>query len=193
MKQNHESHFTLVRKDLHRSMLTFKRLIKKGFDTTMCNIRIMPGGIEVSTQGIIQNIQGETEGLYEFLIPIKIIMAYTISGSNSKMSFVLRDGQIECDKSTFSSPMIKMKNWQAPPVDELPINYTDTHVIKLAYQKGPEYIQENNLQDIYKKAQNNLEIDIHSVMEILSKYELKKQDIRDVIEYRLKKNLGLKK
>lgn len=191
MKQSLESRFTLDRKELHQALLTFKRLIKRGFDKTICTVRIMPGGIEISTPGILRNIHGETEGLYEFLVPVKIIMAYTASGSNKNMSFVLREGQMECDKSTFSSPMIKMKNWQAPPVDELPINFTDIDVIKLGHRLGTDYLKEKNLEDLYRSAMNTMELDIHSTMEILSKYEVEKDDVRSAILFRIKKNLGL--
>ena len=193
MKQALQSKFILDRKELNHALLAFKRLIKKGFDTTICNLRVMPGGVEISTPGIARSIHGETEGLYEFLVPIKILFAYSSSSTNPTMSFVFRDGQMECDRSLYSSPMIKIKNWQSTPIDELPMNYTDTDVIKLAYKKGADYLEENNLQDVYKKALNNMEVDIHSVIEVLSKYELKKQDVRDLIEYRLKKNLGIRK
>lgn len=193
MKQYLQSKFILDRKELSHALLAFKRLIKKGFDTTICNLRVMPGGVEISTPGIARSIHGKTEGLYEFLVPIKILFAYSSSSTNATMSFVFREGQMECDRSIYSSPMIKIKNWQPSPIDELPMNYTDTDVIRLAYKKGVDYLEENNLQDVYKKALNNMEVDIHSVMEVLSKYELTKQDIRDVIEFRIKKNLENKK
>jgi len=193
MKQSLQSKFILDRKELNHALLAFKRLIKKGFDTTICNLRVMPGGVEISTPGIARSIHGETEGLYEFLVPIKILFAYSSSSTNATMSFVFREGQMECDRSTYSSPMIKIKNWQPSLIDELPMNYTDTDVIRLAYKKGVDYLEENNLQDVYKKALNNMEVDIHGVIEVLSKYELTKQDIRDVIEFRIKKNLENKK
>jgi len=191
MKNKLESKVTLDRKELNDALSTFKKLLKKKFDITICNLRVMPGGIELSTPGIMRAIHGETEGLYEFLVPIKILYAYSSSSMNKTMNFIFHEGKLECDKSIYSSPMIKMKNWQQTSIDNVAMNYSNTDLLKLGLEKGAQYLEENNLVGDFKKAQNNLELDIHSAMEILSKYELKKQDIRDIIEFRLKKNLGL--
>ncbi len=189
MKQPLESKFTIDRKELNEALNSFKRLLKKKFDNTICNLRVMPGGIELSTPGIMRAIHGETEGLYEFLVPIKILYAYSSSSVNKTMNFIFCEGKMECDKSIYSSPMIKMKNWQQTTIDSVVINYTNTDLLKLGLEKGAEYLEENNLISEYKKAQNELELDIHTVMEVLSKYELKKEDLREIIKFRLKKNI----
>jgi len=191
MKYLHAGKVNLDRKELNEALSIFKKLLKKKFDTTICIIRVMPEGIELSTPGIMRAIHGETEGLYEFLVPIKILYAYSSSSMNKTMNFVLHEGKMECDKSIYTSPMIKMKNWQQNTIDNVAISYSNTDLLKLGLEKSAQYLEENNLVGDFKTAQNDLELDIHSAMEILSKYELKKQDIRDIIEFRLKKNLGL--
>lgn len=191
MKQSLESQLVVDRKELYLAVMFFKKLLKKGFDRTICNLRVMPGGLEIFTPGIVRNVHGETDGLYEFLVPLKVLLAYSSAGSNKNITLVFREGEMKCDGFLYTSPMIKMKNWQRPPVEELPVNYTDTDIIKLGYRKGVDYLEEHNLQDLYKGALNKMEVDIHSLMEILSVYELTKQDLRNLIEYRIKKNLGI--
>ena len=44
MKQLLESKFIIDRKELNEALNTFKRLLKKKFDSTICNLRVMPGG-----------------------------------------------------------------------------------------------------------------------------------------------------
>jgi len=58
MKNKLESKVTLDRKELNDALSTFKRLLKKKFDITICNLRVMPGGIELSTPGIMRAIHG---------------------------------------------------------------------------------------------------------------------------------------
>jgi hypothetical protein len=96
----------------------------------------MPGGLEIFTPGIVRNVHGETDGLYAFLVPLKVLLAYSSAGSNKNITLVFREGQMKCDGFLYTSPMIKMKNWQRPPVEELPVTYTDTDIKNLDTEKG---------------------------------------------------------
>jgi len=98
------SAFALDRKELHKLIMMFKRHLAKKFDASMCKIRVMPGGVEFSTAGIYLCMNCETEGLYEILVPMKLLFAYTSHGTQPLMSFRFQEGEMKCGNSIYSSP-----------------------------------------------------------------------------------------
>lgn len=104
-----QSKFTIDRKELNQTLIVFKKLLKRKFDSTICTLKVAHDGIELSTPGIMRTIYCEAEGQYEFLVPIKLLYAYSSTSANKTMSFILFEGKMECDKSIYSSPKIKLK------------------------------------------------------------------------------------
>ena len=104
------SKFSIDRKELKDTLNVFKKLLKRKFDSTICTLKIIPGGIELSTPGIMRTIYCETEGQQEFLVPVKLLYAYSSTSANKTMNFILYEGKMECDKSIYSSPKIKIIN-----------------------------------------------------------------------------------
>jgi hypothetical protein len=141
----------------------------------------MPGGVEFSTTGIYWCINCETVGLYEILIPIKILFAYTSHGEQATMDFTFRDGEMKCGNSIFSSPLIKLKNWSTSSGDSLKMNYSDLDIIKLAFKEGDTYLEDRYMMGAYKNILARLEEEIYSVSLILEKYGVSRMDIRNFL------------
>ena len=161
-------------------MKMFKRIMGKTFEPAICKIRVMPSGVEFSTAGIYRCINCNTVGLYEILVPIKLIYAYASHGQHEKMDFSFKHGEMRCGISIFSSPYIKLKNWQIASFDKLPVNYSDLDIIKLAFMEGEEYLQDHQFKDEYKNATDRLEKEIEEAANILGKYGITKADIRSM-------------
>ena len=175
------SNFILNRKDFQDVLNMFKRLLKKEFPKTICKIRVMPGGIELSTTGIYRCINCETTGLYEILVPLKLLYAYAISNQPAMMEFTFRDGELQCGSSIFSSPMIKVKNWGTSADDGLHINYSDLDLIKVAFEQGDKYLEEHNLTGAYKELTAKLEKDLYQSYLALEGYGITQKDIRNLV------------
>ena len=95
------SAFSLDRKELHKLIMMFKRHLAKKFDASICKIRVMPGGVEFSTAGIYLCLNCETVGLYEILVPLKLLFAYSSHGTQPLMSFTFREGEMTCGNSIY--------------------------------------------------------------------------------------------
>ena len=175
------SAFTLDRKELQSVMKMFTRIMGKSFEPAICKIRVMPGGVEFSTAGIFRCINCNTIGLYEILVPIKLIYAYTSHGHYAKMDFMFKEGEMRCGISVFSSPYIKLRNWQQSSFDKLPVNYSDLDIIKLAFTEGEEYLEDHHFKDAYKLATDRLEKAIEEAANSLEYYGISKADIRNMV------------
>jgi hypothetical protein len=68
----------------------------------------MPGGIEISGEGIYKTINGETEGLCEAFVPLKLLYSYSSLSKSKEISFSLREGELVCGSSIFTIPSIKI-------------------------------------------------------------------------------------
>jgi hypothetical protein len=177
-----ESKFTVNRDDLHNAIMFFKRMLKCEFKWRTCKIRIMPGGIEISTNEIFRAVNCiSTEGIYEIIIPMQLIYAYTYTIPSKILHISIRDGEFQCGNSIMPDVSIRIKNWN--PTDPLDINleYTNAEFLKLAMQKGNNYVMSEHIEKDYKANLNRIEKDVNSAMISLKEYGIKHQDIRDLI------------
>ena len=175
------SAFSLDRKELHKLIMMFKRHVAKKFDASICKIRVMPGGVEFSTAGIYLCLNCETVGLYEILVPLKLLFAYTSHGTQPLMSFTFREGEMTCGNSIYSSPLIKLKNWRTTSGDSLKMNYSDLDIMKLAFTEGETFLEERNMKGTYKLILEKLDEEVYSAFIILEKYGLSRMDIRNLV------------
>jgi hypothetical protein len=157
-------------------------LLKKDFKSRACKIRVMPGGIEISTNEIFWAVNCiSTEGIYEMIIPLQLIYAYTYTVSSKILDISIRNGEFQCGNSIMPDVSIRIKNWN--PTDQLDINleYTNAEFLKLAMQKGNNSVTSEYIEKNYKANLNRIEKDVNSAMISLKEYGIKHQDIRDLI------------
>ncbi len=177
-----QSKFTVNREDLHDAIMFFKRMLKREFKARSCKIRVMPGGIEISTNEIFRAVNCiSTEGIYEIIIPMHLIYAYTYTVTSKVLHISIRDGEFQCGTSFMSDVSIRVKNWN--PTDPLDINleYTNAEFVKKAMEQGNRFVINDHIEKDYKASLNRIERDVSSAMISLKEYGIKHQDIRDLI------------
>lgn len=177
-----ESKFTVNREDLHDAIMFYKRMLKREFRARTCKIRVMPGGIEISTNEIFRAVNCiSTEGIYEIIIPLHLIWAYTHTVTSKILHISIRNGEFQCGTSIMSDSSIRIKNWN--PTDPLDINleYTNAEFLKMAMQRGAKYVMSDHIEKDYKASLNRIERDVSSAMISLKEYGIKHQDVRDLI------------
>lgn len=142
-----ESKFTVNRDDLHDVIMFFKRMLKREFKARSCKIRVMPGGIEISTNEIFRAVNCiSTEGIYEIIIPMHLIYAYTYAVSSKILHISIRDGEFQCGNSIMPDVSIRVKNWNPTDPLDIHLEYTNAELIKKAIQKGNRLVMSDHIE-----------------------------------------------
>ena len=103
--------FKVNRSELNNVLLEFKRLKNKFYETGVAKISVMLGCIEISGQGIYKTVHGETDGLSEIFVPLKLLYTYSSTCNTPSLCFKFREGEMQCGSSIYSLPKIKVETW----------------------------------------------------------------------------------
>ncbi len=183
-----ETSFKVEANDINKVLLEFKKLQKKFFETGNAKIRVMPGGIEISGQGIYKTVHGETDGLSEVFVPLKLLYSFSSCCKLPTISFKFRNGELECGSSLYSLPSIKVETWYNSPDLDLTINADDFSILREALLKGDEYMQKHNLGERVKISNTRLVKSVNDAYVSLKVFRITKKEIMDLIILRLRNN-----
>jgi len=181
-----QSKFTVETKDLNTILSEFKRLQKKFFNNGICKIRVMPGGIEITGQGIFKTIHGETDGLAEIFVPVKLLFVFSSVYTQPNITFIFRPGELECGSSVYSLQDIQVETWYNSPDLFFPINLDDISLLKEGIFKGEEHIIKYNLLKQYNKAKLQMDLAIREAKNALKLYNITTEEIKNLVLKKLK-------
>ena len=159
-----ESVFTVKTVDLQESLTRIKRFNKKYFKEGIIKIRMMPGGIELSTIGVFEFVHGQTEGLAEVFAPLKLLFAFAQDCTHDSVTFKFRKGELECGNSIFSSPHISIKDWWNEWKKDRKVNKIldklkdDPEIVQ--FLNLPNYQQKGKWQKLIKTKLKDDELDL---------------------------------
>jgi hypothetical protein len=181
-----ETKFTVGTSEINKVLLEFKKLQKKFFDTGNAKIRVMPGGIEISGQGLYKTINGETEGLSELFVPLKLLYSFSSFSKLPKITFLFRRGELHCGSSIFSLPSIKVETWYNSPDLDLCLNSDDFSILREALLKGNEHMEKHNLAENVKIANAKLINSVNDAYTSLRAFRISKNEIMDLVIAKLR-------
>ena len=181
-----ETMFKIETPEITKVLLEFKKLQKKYFETGIVKIRVMPGGIEISGQGIYKTIHGETKGLSEVFVPLKLLYSFISVCKTPTISFIFRNGELQCGSSIYSLPSIKVETWYNSPDLDLSINADDFSVLKEAMRKGDEYMKKHNLDERVRIANTKLTKSVNDAFASLKAFKVSKNEIMNLVIAKLK-------
>ncbi len=176
-----ETSFKVETKYINTVLLEFKKLQKKFFETGNAKIRVMPGGIEISGQGIYKTIHGETDGLSEVFVSLKLLYSFSSCCKLPTISYKFRNGELECGSSVYSLPSIKVETWYNSPDLDLTINADDFSILREALLKGDEYMKKHNLEERVKIANTKLIKSVNDAYTSLKAFRITKKEIENLI------------
>lgn len=114
--------------EINKALKEYQKLNKRFFERGVAKIRVMPGGIEISGEGIYKTINGQTEGLCEAYVPIKQLYSYSSLSKATEISFTITEGELRCGSSIFAIPSIKIESWYNSDDLDLSINSNDFEI-----------------------------------------------------------------
>lgn len=165
-----------IKKSLDRIKKFNPRYFKEGIG----KIRVMPGGIELSTVGVVEAIHGETVGFCEVFVPLKLLYAYVSEHKQEYITFTFREGELECGSSIFENSHITISSWYSEAELEMTVNPSELEILILGHKNFSEILQ-YNLYQRYTKAKLKFEKDITECYGILSKYGITKEELEDLV------------
>lgn len=169
-----------IKKSLDRVKKFNPRYFKEGIG----KIRVMPGGIEISTIGVVEAVHGETEGYCEVFVPLKLLYAYVSEYKQEHISFTIRDGELECGSSIFENSQIAISSWYSEIELEMTINPSEVEILILGHKNFSDILK-YNLYQRYTKATLKLDKDITECYGVLSKYGVTKDELEDLVAIKL--------
>ena len=172
-----ESTFKVDTKELNTVLKEFKRLNKSFFERINAKVRVMPGVIEISGGGIYKTVHGETEGLCEIYVSLKLIFSYSSVTTTSSVEFTVSEGKLRCGSSIFSHPTIRIESWYSQPDLNLSMNAGDYEILKETYSMGEEYMENYNLLDKVKEARKKMNQSIEEAYRTLRPFNVTKSEI----------------
>lgn len=179
-----ETIFTVRTKELKESLSRIKRFNKNYFKEGIVKIRLMPGGIELSTIGVFEFIHGQTEGLAEVFAPLKLLFAFTNDNLHDDITFKFRKGELECGNSIFSNPHIKIESWYNTTDIDLSIKPTELELLKMGHRDINDILKYNLYTD-YMKAKGKLNAAVTQCYGILRGYGVRVEEIDQFIKIKL--------
>ena len=180
-----ETQFTADTTDLLTAMVQIKRLQKKYFEKGICKIRTMPGGIEISTVGMMNFVHAETENICEVIAPLKIIYAYVAECKTPTLYFKFTDRTMQCGSVTCVTPEIKIQQWVDQPTLDFSIDYTDMELLRLYFTEGDSKIVNPAMLTRLKTAKMKLNKAITEAHGSLSAYSVKREDVESIVKSRI--------
>ena len=181
-----ETLFTIATLDINQVLLEFKKLQRKFFESGVAKIRVMPGGIEISGQGIYKTIHGETEGLSEVFAPLKLMYSFSAYCKTKTITFTFRNGELKCGSSIYTLPSIKVETWYNSPDLNLSINADDFSILKEAMLKGDEIMKKHNLDEKVKIANTKMIKSVNDAYTSLKAFKISKAEIMELVLSKLK-------
>lgn len=179
-----EATFTVDTAQLKISLIRINKFNPKYFKEGTGKIRLMPGGIEISTIGIFEAIPGKTDGLAEIYAPLKLMLAFVKDSKSHEITFTFRKGEMQCGNSVFTYPHIKVESWYNSPDTNLSIKPTDLELLRLGYKDINEILKYDLYSD-YIKAKTKMNKSIVEAYGILKFYEITKEEVEDLISKKL--------
>ncbi len=167
--------------EFNKALKEYQKLNKRFFEKGSAKIRVMPAGIEISGEGIYKTINGETEGLCEAFVPLKLLYSYSSLSKSKEISFSISEGELRCGSSIFAIPSIKIESLYHSDDLGLSINSDDYELLKEFYTKGKDYMEKHNLYERTENAKKNMNKCIEEACFSLEKFKVSKSDILNLI------------
>ncbi|MEI6901393.1 MAG: hypothetical protein WCL00_16065, partial [Bacteroidota bacterium] len=148
--------FILERKKFHAELVSIKKLTPKFFKSGIALINVLPEQIELHTVGITKYFSAQTEGYVDVFVPLRLLFAYASTMSTSELKFEVKQGEIQCGSSIFSSPDIKIRFIFNADNGILPLNASEFDLLRYAYKASESELANFGLTKNVEKAQARL-------------------------------------
>jgi hypothetical protein len=173
--------FILDRQKFNTELLSIKKLTPKYFKTGVVQINVLPDQIELHTVGITKYLSAQTEGYCDVFLPIRILFAYSSTFSTIELKFEVKQGEIRCGDSTFTSPEIKIRPIFNADSDVMPLNAAEFDLLKYAHKVSASELADFGLTKKVKKARERLRVRLLDALVVLDQYHITYTDLENLV------------
>ena len=173
--------FIIDRKKFHIELLSIKKLTPKSFKAGIAQINVLPDQIELHTVGITKYFSAQTEGYVDVFVPFRLLFAYASTMTTSELKFVVKQGEIQCGSSTFSSPDVKVRPIFIADNGVLPLNANEFDLLRYAYKASESELDNFGLTKNVDKAQERLKARLTQAFDILAYYHVTYKELENLI------------
>jgi hypothetical protein len=177
--------FSADTEDLVRVLSQIKRLQKKYFEKGICKIRVMSGGIELSSIGMFLCVHAETDHECEVFAPLKLLHVFALECKTPTIQFTFKDGFMQCGSVIYETPQIKVQYWMEQPTFDFSINYTDLELLKLFLTEGDGRITDPSMQSQLRSAKMKMSKSITEAYGSLSNFSVSKEDVALLVKKKI--------
>ena len=184
-----QAHFTVTKKtivnEIKKITQSFGQI--KNRKNIILEITTLDNGVQLEAPGINIEIEGTTQNHAKAAIPLLYFKNIVESIKDENVNGMISEGElkigiisIQCE-TNFYTPHKNLKKIK------LPINYTDLHLLQLENKEYTlEELKFNNLIVLIHQSNKRLANNINKVSEILSVYGVSENEIREMINKKIK-------
>ncbi|MBS4043508.1 MAG: hypothetical protein KGZ59_06805 [Chitinophagaceae bacterium] len=181
-----ESTFTLNTKSLKQALSSMKRVAGKSYNNDVLKISVLPDKVEIAIQGVIKFLTAKTEGFADIFIPTKVLEAYMQTTSTASISFIFKEGEMQCGSSIYNSKAIRVETIFSNPDNDLPLNTNNLVLLRYAENNTENKIEKLGLTNQIRNAKRQLTTNINNALKHLSKYEVSYDELHNIIYKKIK-------
>jgi hypothetical protein len=178
--------FIIDRKKFHSDLLSIRKLTPKVFKMGVAQINVLPDQIELHTAGITKYFTAQTDGYWDVFVPIRLLFAYSSTMSSDELKFEIKQGEIQCGGSTFTSPEIKVRPIFNANNEVMPINANEFDLLRYAYKANESELADFGLTEPVMKARARLETRLAEAVGILGYYRVTYKELENLVLKRFK-------
>ena len=184
-----QAHFTVTTKTIVSELkkMTQSLVRVKNKKNIILEITTLDNGIQLEAPGINIEIEGATQNHAKAAIPLLYFKDIIESIKEENIVGIISEGEIKIGiisiycETNFYTPHKNLKKIK------LPINYTDLHLLQLENKDYTlEELKFNDLIIVIHQANKRLENNIKKTSEILSVYGVSENEIRELINMKIK-------
>lgn len=179
----------LVKAAKHFS-IAIKGNTKKSFQLLM-NINVEETEIELSTIGISYKLPCIANKKALLSAPVKYFFMAVKNIADEKVIIEVEVNRLKIGKVVLGNPTVKIESpFQGFEQIELPLNYTDTHLLLLKNFYSKSDLEKQHLTQLIEKAEERLTEQIDKAWSHLHEYGITKSDLKHIAEISIKIKTG---
>ena len=186
MANNIQASFTVDIKEVSKNLLALSRLSGRLTKTTVIEIRVLNTAIEISSKGITKRMDAHTNGEADISLPVALLKAYLMAGSGTHRTFTFRNGELLCGGSLYTSHTITVKPVFSNMGGVIPTSLSHKSTLSYWLNKSESEIEKMGLTVTIEAAKRTMKTNILEALEHLKQYEVKYEELEEMIKMKLK-------
>lgn len=169
-------------KNLRPALPTSKNQLVK----LICEFEFQINNLNIAIPGANVTCNIESFNVAKAFIPYLIVKGILADWEKEMFAVTIENGKIFGGTINVESPMIKIVHPENQRKIDLPINYRAIDILKMREAYSVDELERRNMLELLEKYEEELSNDIREISDITEKYNLKYEEVKNLINQKIK-------